>query len=65
LTGEFVGSDKGLGYMLVQASGNLNTALLFATLVVLSVLAMAFFYLIEALERIAIPWHASQRTHPL
>jgi NitT/TauT family transport system permease protein len=64
LTGEFVGSDKGLGYMLVQASGNLNTALLFATLVVLSALAMAFFYLIEILERIAIPWHASQRAHP-
>jgi NitT/TauT family transport system permease protein len=64
LTGEFVGSDKGLGYMLVQASGNLNTALLFATLVVLSALAMAFFYLIEVLERIAIPWHASQRAHP-
>ena len=64
LTGEFVGSDKGLGYMLVQASGNLNTALLFATLVVLSALAMAFFYLIEMLERIAIPWHASQREHP-
>src|SRR5215470_5989535 len=64
LTGEFVGSDKGLGYMLVQASGNLNTALLFATLVVLSALAMSFFYLIEALERILIPWHASQREHP-
>ncbi len=64
LTGEFVGSDKGLGYLLVQASGNLNTALLFATLVILSALAMAFFYLVEVLERIAIPWHASQRAHP-
>jgi NitT/TauT family transport system permease protein len=50
--------------MLVQASGNLNTSLLFATLVVLSALAMAFFYLIEILERIAIPWHVSQRQHP-
>jgi NitT/TauT family transport system permease protein len=47
LTGEFVCSDKGLGYMLIQASGNVNTALLFATLSVLSVLAMAFFYLIR------------------
>jgi NitT/TauT family transport system permease protein len=64
LTGEFVGSDRGLGYILVQASGNLNTALLFATLVVLSALAMAFFYLVEVLERIAIPWHASQRPQP-
>jgi NitT/TauT family transport system permease protein len=64
LTGEFVGSDRGLGYLLVQASGNLNTALLFATLVILSAMAMVFFYLVEMLERIAIPWHASQRTHP-
>ena len=64
LTGEFVGSDRGLGYLLVQASGNLNTALLFATLVILSAMAMAFFYMVEMLERIAIPWHASQRAHP-
>ena len=64
LTGEFIGSDKGLGYVLVQASGNLNTPLLFATLVVLSVLAMLFFYAVEALERLLIPWHVSQRVHP-
>jgi NitT/TauT family transport system permease protein len=64
LTGEFVGSDKGLGYILVQASGNLNTALLFATLVILSLVAMAFFYAVEFLERILIPWHVSQRAHP-
>jgi NitT/TauT family transport system permease protein len=64
LTGEFVGSDKGLGYVLVQASGNLNTALLFATLVILSVLAMLFFYAVELVERILIPWHVSQRAHP-
>jgi NitT/TauT family transport system permease protein len=64
LTGEFVGSDRGLGYLLVQASGNLNTALLFATLVILSAMAMAFFYLVEMLERIAIPWHSSQRQPP-
>lgn len=64
LTGEFVGSDKGLGYVLVQASGNLNTALLFASLVILSVVAMAFFYIVEVVERVLIPWHVSQRGHP-
>jgi NitT/TauT family transport system permease protein len=64
LTGEFVGSDKGLGYVLLQASGNLNTTLLFATLVVLSVVAMIFFYAVELIERILIPWHVSQRAHP-
>lgn len=64
LTGEFVGSDKGLGYVLLQASGNLNTALLFATLVILSLVAMVFFYAVELVERIMIPWHVSQRAHP-
>ena len=64
LTGEFVGSDRGLGHVLVQASGNLNTALLFATLVVLSLIAMAFFYAVELVERVMIPWHVSQRSHP-
>lgn len=64
LTGEFIGSDKGLGYVLLQASGNLNTPLLFATLVVLSGLAMVFFYAVEVLERFLIPWHVSQRAHP-
>ena len=64
LTGEFIGSDKGLGYILLQSSGNLNTTLLFATLVALSVLAMLFFYAVEAVERVAIPWHVSQRGQP-
>lgn len=61
LTGEFVGADKGLGYILLQATGNLNTPLLFATIIVLSILALVFFYLVELCERIVIPWHISQR----
>lgn len=63
LTGEFIGSDKGLGYLLVQASGSMDTALLFATLVILSLIAMVFFYAVEIIERLMIPWHVSQRGH--
>jgi NitT/TauT family transport system permease protein len=61
LTGEFIGSDKGLGYLLVQASGSMDTPLLFATLVILSLIAMVFFYAVEFAERLMIPWHVSQR----
>jgi NitT/TauT family transport system permease protein len=64
LTGEFIGSDRGLGYVLVQSSAQLNTPLLFATLVTLSLLAMAFFFAVEAVERLLIPWHVSQRARP-
>jgi len=63
LTGEYIASDSGLGYILLSASGEMNTALLFGVLIVLSILAMLFFYAIELLEKLLIPWHVSQRTH--
>ena len=63
LTGEFIGSDRGLGYVLTQAQGNLDTALLFAALLTLSVIAMLLFYAVDLLEKWLLPWHVSQRGH--
>jgi NitT/TauT family transport system permease protein len=34
----------------------------FAVLVTISVIAMALFMIIEILERLTIPWHASMRS---
>src|SRR6516225_3030059 len=62
VVGEFVGSDRGLGTLLLRAIGVVNTPLLFAGLIVLTVLAIVLFGLIELLERFAIPWHVSQRS---
>jgi NitT/TauT family transport system permease protein len=62
ITGEFVGSQSGLGYLLTSASGQMNTALVFAVLVTISVIAILLFALLEGLERLAIPWHASMRS---
>jgi NitT/TauT family transport system permease protein len=62
ITGEFVGSQSGLGYLLTSASGQMDTALVFAVLVTISVIAMILFAIIEYLERFAIPWHASMRS---
>ena len=61
VVGEFVGSDRGLGTLLLRAIGVVNTPLLFAGLIVLTVLAIVLFGIIEILERLAIPWHVSQR----
>jgi NitT/TauT family transport system permease protein len=61
VVGEFVGSDRGLGALLLRAIGVVNTPLLFAGLIVLTVLAIVLFGIIELLERLAIPWHVSQR----
>jgi NitT/TauT family transport system permease protein len=61
VVGEFVGADKGLGYVLLLASGNLNAPLLFADLILMSVIGIALFVAIEVLESLLIPWHASRR----
>lgn len=61
VVGEFVGSDSGLGNVMLRALGLSNTPLLFAAIIVLTVLAIVMFLVIEAIERIAIPWHVSQR----
>ena len=62
VVGEFVGADAGLGHLLLEANGAMDTPLLFAGLVGLTVIGVVFFLLIEAAERFAIPWHVSSRT---
>jgi NitT/TauT family transport system permease protein len=61
IIGEFVGSDRGLGYLLLVAGGDLRTELLFATLIVLTGIGLVLYYLMTLLERLAIPWHISRR----
>jgi NitT/TauT family transport system permease protein len=58
---EFIGSNTGLGYIVGTAQANLATPLMFAALIWVAVLGFAFYGLIALLERIAIPWHISQR----
>jgi NitT/TauT family transport system permease protein len=59
VVGEFVGGDAGLGYLLMVANGSMDTPLLFADLVVLTLLGVAFFLLVEVAERFALPPHAA------
>ena len=65
VVGEFVASDKGLGYLLLQYNGNLDTAMVFAVIVVLSIIGLALYYAVEILERLMIPWHVSQQSAQL
>ncbi|MGH2963049.1 MAG: ABC transporter permease [Solirubrobacterales bacterium] len=53
--GEWAGSDSGLGHLMLQASAQLETARLFAAVVVLSVFAVGLFGLLSLLER-RIAW---------
>jgi NitT/TauT family transport system permease protein len=61
LVQEFLGGNNGLGYLLVAANGNLNTPLMLATVVVVTVIGFVFYGIVQVLERFLIPWHVSQR----
>ena len=56
IVGEFAGANRGLGYMIQFASTQLDTPLVFAALVVVSVLGLAFYYVVEFAERVLVPW---------
>jgi len=61
VVGEFVGSNSGIGYVLQVANGNFDLPLMFAALVVLSSIGVVLFVAVDLVERVMIPWHASQR----
>jgi NitT/TauT family transport system permease protein len=61
IVAEFVGSTRGLGFLLLQANANLVTPLLFGAILILTVLGLVLFYIIAIIERLVIPWHVSQR----
>jgi NitT/TauT family transport system permease protein len=61
VVGEFVGADKGLGYLLLVTNSNMETALMFATIVALTIIGLVFFYAVEFLEKLLIPWHVTHR----
>jgi NitT/TauT family transport system permease protein len=61
VVGEFVGADKGLGYLLLVTNSNMETSLMFATLVALTFIGLVFFYSVEWLEALLIPWHVTHR----
>lgn len=62
IVGEFIQADQGLGYALLQANAMLNTKLSFATILILAAIGVALFMIVDRIERLLIPWHASRRS---
>jgi NitT/TauT family transport system permease protein len=56
IVAEFVGSNSGLGYLLLRATSYLDMPLIFAILVALSVIGIVFSYAVQLLERLCMPW---------
>jgi len=54
--GEWAGSQSGLGWQMLQAKGRLDTALVFADIVFITVMALSLFGVVSLIERLTIPW---------
>jgi len=62
--GELVGSDAGLGHAIQVGTAELETARVFAAVLLLSVMAISLFGLVALVERRAVPWARPSRERP-
>jgi NitT/TauT family transport system permease protein len=56
IVGEFVSSQRGLGYVILSAQGTFDTPRVFAAIFVLVVMGVALFGALAWLEKRATPW---------
>ena len=62
IVGEFVGGSTGLGFVILTAQGQFDTSRVFVALILLGLLGTVLYHLVELAERVAVPWHVSQRS---
>jgi NitT/TauT family transport system permease protein len=56
IVAEFVTSDQGLGYLIVFATGLLNTVMMLSAIVTLSIIGLALYFVIELLGKTIVYW---------
>lgn len=56
LVGEFVASERGLGSLIITGGVTMQTASIFASLTLISVLGLVLYGLVVAVEHIVAPW---------
>ena len=54
--GEWVGASRGLGYLILNANSRMQIDLMFAALLVLIVLTLAFYFLVDLLMKRMVFW---------
>jgi NitT/TauT family transport system permease protein len=62
IVGEFIASQQGLGYLVLVANGEMNTALAFAGMLLLSLMGVVLYFSVEIVERLTTGWHTAQQT---
>ena len=58
IVGEWIGSTRGIGALIIQSMYNFDSAMLYATVIVGSVFSVTFFLVISFAERMVVRWQA-------
>jgi NitT/TauT family transport system permease protein len=56
IVGEFIGSDRGLGYVVINGQLTMDTPPIFSALILISLLGVGLFGLVAMAERLLMPW---------
>jgi NitT/TauT family transport system permease protein len=64
IVAEFIGADKGLGYLILTSSGAMQTTVMFGVLVLLAALGIVSFYAVGWAERWLCPWYLPAESTP-
>jgi NitT/TauT family transport system permease protein len=62
VVGEYVGADKGLGYLIMWANSSYDIKLLFSVVIALVLLGKVIYSMVTWIERYAISWHVIARS---
>ena len=62
IVGEFVASERGLGALIITGGVTLETPSIFASLILISVLGLALYGVVVAVERWVAPWAFREQT---
>src|SRR5713101_2244605 len=54
IVGEFLGSDRGLGYLMLQVQVTLDTAAMFMAVILITLIGMVLYGMVLALERMLV-----------
>lgn len=59
IVAEWIGADRGIGVLIIQTTFDYRTALLYAAIITSSLLSLAFFALVVAVETLIVRWRTN------
>lgn len=60
VVGEWVGSSRGLGFLMLNANARMEISMMFAALLTIILMSLLLYFSVDKLLRLAIPWQAEK-----